>query len=129
MGQKNCIPGKSASGPQSSWGAGFHLMSAVAVSGTATATSQTFNAANLDNLGLQVTFTGTMTGTLTVVCSIDNVNYDALTFNPVLVQPAGSAIRYLINLNQLPFPYMRVVYANASGSGTLDVYLSAKDVN
>lgn len=103
-----------------------------AVSGTNTYNApspQPFNAANLDNLGLQVTFTGTMAGTLSVMCSIDGKNYQSLTFSPVLSQPAGSNLSYLIDLNQLPFPYLQIQYINASGSGTLIVYLSAKDLN
>lgn len=129
MGSKNALPGR-APGPNSAqWPAGLELMSAVSVSGTNTYTSNTFNASNLDNIGLQVTFTGTMNGTLSVLCSIDNVNFDALTFSPSLSQPSGSNLNYLINLNQLPFPYLQVQYVNSSGSGTLTVYLSAKDLN
>ena len=104
-------------------------MKTVAVSGTATVNSETFNCSNLDNLGLQIAFAGTMTGTLTVNCSIDNKNFAALTFTPPVSQPSGSNLSYLIDLNQLPFPYLQVSYTNASGSGTLDVYLSAKDLN
>lgn len=129
MGAKNAIPGKSSSGPSSSWAPGYHLMNAVAVSSTTTYTSGTFNISNLDNVGLQVKFAGTMTGTFTVNCSIDNVNFIALTFNPTLTQPTGSNLSYLIDLNQVPWPYTNVAYTNASGSGTLDVYLSAKDLN
>lgn len=129
MGQKNALPGKSSSGPSNQWPPGLELMNAVAVSSTNTYTSPTFNAANLDNLGMQVNFVGTMTGTLSVQCSIDNKNYIPLTFNPMLTQPSGSSLSYLIDLNQLPFPYVQVSYTNSSGSGTLTVYLSAKDLN
>lgn len=38
----------------------------------------------------------------------------------------GSPI--LINLNQLGFPYIKVVYTNASSTGTLNGYLSAKSL-
>lgn len=129
MGAKNTIPGKSNAGPQNQWPKGYHLMSTVAVSGTATVNSEVFNISNLDNVGIQINFVGTMTGTLTVNCSIDNANFIALTFSPALSQPAGSNLSYLINLNQVPYPYVRLSYTNATGSGTLDVYLSAKDLN
>jgi hypothetical protein len=122
MGQKKAIPQMA---PQP----GLLLMNAVAISSTLTVTSATFNANNVDNIGIQVSFTGTPTGTLAVQCSIDNVNFLPLTFNPVLSQPAGSPLSYLIDLTQVAFPYLNVSYTNASGSGTLTVYLSAKDVN
>lgn len=128
MGSKNCIPGKSG-GSQASWAKGLHLGKALALSSTGTVHSDQFNANNLDNIGLFVSFVGSMTGTITVECSIDLTNWTALTFSTALSQPAGSNLNYLINLNQLPFPYLRVSYTNASGSGTLDVWLSAKDLN
>lgn len=129
MSAKNCIPGQpTGAQPSAQWVAGPQILSAT-VSSTNVYTSATQAVANKDNCGLQISFTGTMAGTLTVKCSIDNVNFDALTFSPVLTQPSGSNLRYLINLNQLPFPYFQVVYTNASGSGTLAVYFSAKDLN
>jgi hypothetical protein len=129
VGQKNAIPGKVLTNQPSSFlPPGLELMDQ-AVTGTNTYTSNVFNAANLDNIGLQVEFTGTMAGTLTVNCSIDNKVYIPLTFNPVLSQPAGSNLSYLIDLNQLPFPYLNIQYTNATGSGTLIVYLGAKDLN
>lgn len=129
MGMKNALPGKAiANQPSSQWAPGLDLMN-VSVSSTNTYTSPVFNASNLDNVGLQVEFTGSMSGTLTVNCSIDNVNYTALTFSPSLTQPSGGNLTYLVNLNQLPFPYLQVSYTNSSGSGTLEVWLSAKDLN
>lgn len=129
MGQKNALPGKSSSGPSNQWPAGLELMNAVAVSGAATFDSSIFNAANLDNIGIQLSFVGTMVGTVSVQCSIDNVNYIDLTFIPALAQPNGSNLSYLISLNQLPYPYTKVHYVNSSGSGTLTAFLSAKDLN
>lgn len=127
MGSKNAIPGHVM--PVAAWKSGLNLFKATAVSGTTVYTSPTFNAAILDNIGIQIAFAGTMTGTLVVQCSIDNVNFIPLTFTPALAQPSGSNLSYLINLNQLPFPYLQVSYTNASGSGTLTAYLSAKDLN
>lgn len=127
MGQKKVIPG--SGGPPAAWGPGLLLMDAVALSDTNTVTSDTFNANQLDNIGLQISFSGDMTGTLSVNCSIDNENFEALTFSPALAQPAGSDLSYLVDLNQVPFPYLQISYTNDSGSGTLTVYLSAKDLN
>lgn len=112
-------------GPNQVGAPGLQILS-TAVSSTTTYTSSTFNANYTDNLGLQVKFTGTPTGTLTVNCSIDNVNFIPLTFTPALTQPTGGVLSYLVSLNQLPYPYLQVSYTNSSGSGTLSVYLSCK---
>lgn len=107
----------------------YHLINAASMTATTTVTSSAQNIQNFDNTGLHVIWTGTPVGTVSVLCSIDNSTYDALTFDPVLAQPSGVAGSYLINLNQVPFPYVKVKYVNASGSGTLNVYLHSKDLN
>jgi hypothetical protein len=107
----------------------FSPFAAVAVSGTTTYTSPSTFVANLDNVGPQVVFVGTMTGAFSVLVSNDDSNYDALTFVPALSQPAGSNLKYAIDLNQLPWPYIKFQYVNSSGSGTLTVTIFAKDLN
>lgn len=107
----------------------FNPFDTIAVSSTTTYTSSSTFVANLDNIGCQVSFVGTMAGTLTVEVSNDDSDYDALTFDPVLTQPAGSATKYVINLQQLGFPYVRFKYVNASGSGTLFLSIFGKDLN
>lgn len=107
----------------------YHLINAGVMTGTTTLTSAAQNIENFDNTGLHVIWTGTPTGVFSVLCSIDNVTYDALTFNPALAQPAGSASSYLVNLNQVPFPYIKARYVNASGTGVLHVWLNSKDLN
>lgn len=105
-------------------------MSALSVSGTSTYTSSPpQNLSNFDNIGLQIAFSSGVTGTLSVLCSVDGSVYDALTFNPALSQPTGTAINYLVNLNQLPYPWLKVQFVSSSGSGTLDVWLNSKDIN
>lgn len=52
-----------------------------------------------------------------------------MVFNPVLAQPAGGALQYSISLNQIPAPFWRVTYTNASGSGALTVKYFSKDLN
>ncbi len=129
MGNKNALPGQPpANQPISQWAPGPTLLNS-AVSATNVYTTPTQAVANKDNVGLQIVFTGTMVGTLTVNCSVDNVTFIPLTFSPVLTQPSGSALSYLISINQIPFPYFNVSYTNASGSGTLVVKWSTKDLN
>jgi hypothetical protein len=108
---------------------GYHLINAGSMTGTSTITSDTYNVVNLDNIGLQCIWTGTATGTITVNGSVDGSTFTSLTFNPALTQPAGSAGNILIDINQFPFPFLNVAYTNATGSGTLNVWLFGKDVN
>lgn len=106
----------------------FTQFDAVAVSSTATVNSPITEISQQHNIGLDIRFAGTMAGTLTVNCSNDGVVFSALTFNPVLSQPAGSNLNYLIDLNQVPFKWLQVSYTNATGSGTLTSILSSKDL-
>lgn len=103
------------------------------VSGTMASTnviySQILDVSKMDNQGLEVTWTGTAVGVFEVFVSNSGVSFYALTFNPVLAQPAGSAGGYAIDLNQLPFKYMMLKYTNSSGSGVLTVYGQQKDLN
>jgi hypothetical protein len=82
-----------------------------------------------DNLGLEVSWTGTPTGTISIMGSSSGNAFYSLTFDPILTQPAGSGGGYLINLNQFPWKYLMVQYTNASGTGVLTTYLSGKDLN
>lgn len=83
----------------------------------------------MDNLGLEVTWTGTPTGTIQIMGSNSGINFYALTFNPALTQPAGSGGGYLIDLNQFPFKFLMVQYTNSSGSGVITTYYQGKDLN
>lgn len=91
--------------------------------------SQILDKSRMDNVGLELNWTGTPTGTLQVMCSNSGLNFYALTFNPSLGQPAGSASGELINLNQVPFKYILLIYTNTSGSGTLTAYGQLCDLN
>ena len=107
----------------------YTQFSAQAVSGTSTYTSAATNISQQHNVGLDIRFVGTMTGTLTVNCSNDNVTFTSLTFSPSLAQPSGSNLNYLVDLNQVPFQYVQVSYTNSSGSGTLTSILTSKSFN
>lgn len=104
----------------------FHL---TPITGTATVNSPSTFVANLDNIGVQVQFGGSGSGTFTVNVSNDNIDFDSLTFDPVLSQPTGSPLKYVISLNQLPWPYLQFSYTNISGTGTLNVTIFGKDLN
>ena len=106
----------------------FPAFNAVMVSSTSTYTSPSTDINQLHNVGYDVRFAGTMTGTLSVLCSNDNITFTALTFNPSLSQPSGSNLNILIDCTQLAFRYIQLQYVNSSGSGTLTALLSAKDL-
>jgi hypothetical protein len=99
------------------------------MSGTNTIYTQIVDVSRIDNCGLEVTWTGTPTGTFQVMVSNSGINFYALTFNPALAQPSGSAGGYAVDLNQLPFKYFMLQYTNSSGSGVLTVYAQIKDLN
>lgn len=99
------------------------------MSSTNTIYSQIINIAKMDNAGLEVTWTGTPTGTFSVQGSVSGKNFYDLTFSPALAQPAGSGSGYLIDLSGYPFTYILLKYINASGSGVLTVYGQFKDLN
>lgn len=114
----------------------YHLMNAVSMG--ASATSSAVGIQYLDNVAIQLNFTGTPTGTFAVQGSLDYSqtstgtvinagNWIPLTLasSPVA---SGAAGTILLDLNQLSFPWVRVVYTRSSGTGTLDSYISAKAV-
>lgn len=100
-----------------------------AMASTNTIYSQIIDVSKMDNIGLEVAWSGTPTGTFSILVSNSGVNWNALTFNPVLDQPAGSAAGMAIDIMQLPFKYILLQYVNASGTGVLNVYGQMKDLN
>lgn len=99
------------------------------MSSTNTIYTNILDVSRMDNLGLEVTWTGTPTGTIQIMGSNSGINFYALTFNPALTQPAGSGGGYLIDLNQFPFKFLMVQYTNSSGSGVITTYYQGKDLN
>ena len=106
------------------------------LSGQSMATDFSSEASNIlfvDNVGLQVKWTGTAIGVITVECSNNHDpdthtegDWYSLTFDPALEQPAGTAGGYLINLNQVPFSWVRLSYDAGSGSGSMDCWFTSK---
>jgi hypothetical protein len=98
----------------------------------ASAISSVIDCRTLNNVSIQVTFTGTPTGTLNFQGSGDFVpnpnnisggypinvgTWTSLT--PAPTSPSGSAITVLGNLTAVAFPFIRVNYVATSGSGTI----------
>lgn len=93
----------------------------------------------MDNISVQLIFTGTPTGTFEVEGSLDYNRPDPTTgvTNPGTWTPitfstppvaSGAAGDILLDMNQLSFPFIRVVYISTSGSGTLQCWISGKAV-
>lgn len=104
----------------------------------ASITSSVTNITYLDNICIQLVFTGSPTGNFAVQGSNtyeqDNngnvVNAGTWTALDLTPSPAatGSGSNILIDLNQLSFPYIRVVYTKDSGTGTLNATISGKQL-
>jgi hypothetical protein len=108
------------------------------MTGTSTITSPAIAIQYLDNVYLQLEFTGTPNGTFSVQVSNDynqdslgnvtNVgNWVALTLSPAPVA-SGSANVIGIDMNQLGAPFIRVQYTNTSSTGTLNAFISGKEL-
>ena len=94
--------------------------------------------AYLDNIGVQLSWTGTPTGTFAIQVSADyqqdqNKNVTNVgNWIPLILSPApaasGAAGTAYIDLNQLSAPWIRVVYTKTSGTGTLQGFINGKSV-
>lgn len=114
------------------------LFSAASMTGTSVLTSPVINLRFLDNLGIQFHFTGTPTGTFQIQVSADHAQDPqgvvtvAGNWIPIVLSPApvaaGAADDIYIDLNQLSAPWIRAVYTNASGTGVLSGFATAKSV-
>lgn len=104
----------------------IYLLQAQPVTGSVTVSSSQYNIQDLNNPGLMISWTGTLTGTISILASADTQTFYPLTFNPALGQPAGSAGGYLVGLNEIPFWDIQFQLVNASGTGTITVALCGK---
>ncbi len=110
------------------------------MTGTTVLTSLPSNIKYKDSVAVQLSWTGTPTGTFAVQGSVDynpgqpqsggGQNAGHWTAIPLSPPPiaSGSADQILMNLDQLAFPWIRVVYTNVSGTGVLTGYISAKSL-
>lgn len=101
-------------------------------------TSAVTNIQYVDNVGCELSWTGTPTGTFTVEVSVSyeqdsqgNVinagSWNALTLNPTPTA-SGSAGSFYISLNQIEAPWIRIRYIRTSGTGVLTSYICTKEI-
>lgn len=104
----------------------------------ATVTSAVTNIQFHDNIGIELVWTGTPTGSFAVQVSanydqdqngnvLNSGNWVSVTLSPT-VSAAGSADSAYIDLNQLSAPWIRVVYTKSGGTGTLNGWITGKTV-
>jgi len=91
-------------------------------------TSAAIDTTFLDDMGVHFIWTGSPTGTLAVNASNDNVNFFALTFNPAITQPAGSASNTGAAIITFPWKWIQVSYTASTGSGSLTALLTGKAI-
>ena len=97
---------------------------------SANITTETTNVLNVDNIGIVASWNGTSpVGTLFVDVSNDEgtspTNWATLDFG-VSIAIANNTDSGVININQVPFVWLRVRYVRTSGTGTLTLALSMK---
>ena len=105
----------------------YTIFDAEEMTGTATITSPSTGIKYLDNIAIDLSWTGTPTGTFSVEGSLDGSTWNELGFG-TSIAAAGAAGDHQIYINQAPFHYIRVQYTNASGDGALSGKLAAKMV-
>jgi hypothetical protein len=114
----------------------FQTITNGVMTGTSTLTSTVTNIQFLDLIGLQMNFTGTPTGTFQVQVSADYVlDNNGNVINPGnwinLVLPtapvaAGAPGNIYIDIIDTSAPWIRLQYTNASGTGVLNAFITAK---
>ena len=105
----------------------YTVINAQSMTGTTTITGTAVNVQFLDNIGIQLKWTGTPSGTFLIEGSNDNTTYRALDFGSA-IEATGSASDHLISVNQFPFPWIRVKYTNSSSTGSLTATISGKEL-
>lgn len=104
----------------------------------ASVTSAAVNIQYLDNVGIQLVWTGTPSGTFAVQFSLDfekdslgNIlnagTWTAIDLDDVPTA-SGSAGNWYLDMNQISSPWIRIVYTRASGTGSLSAYVTGKEV-
>lgn len=105
---------------------------------SANVTSDVVEIRQQDNVGVQLNWTGSPVGTFYFQVSMDymkdiynNVvnpgNWVTLTVTPGIAA-SGTPDSAYVDLNQLSAPYLRVIYVASSGTGSVDILISAKGV-
>jgi hypothetical protein len=108
--------------------------SGTAVSSTTTYRGQRTDIGMINAPSYQLRAIGTMTGTWKIQVSdlpdpVESTDTDwvDLTLAVAITQPAGSDSKDFVGLAGLESKWMRPVYTNASGSGTISAFVGGKE--
>jgi hypothetical protein len=115
------------------------LLSASSMTGTSTVTSSPIPIDQLWGFAIQAVWTGTPTGTLKLQASCDPITpANASGSTPVVTNwtdvadssssIAGAAGSYLWNVSSASYNFVRLVYTNASSTGSLSAKATLKGV-
>lgn len=84
-----------------------------------------------DNIGLQISWTGSPVGTLAVQVSADQISWISLptsAFVGTYPVPGTSSSPGYLDINQTSAPFIRLVYTRSSGTGVLNALIVGKGV-
>lgn len=113
----------------------FDVFAAVAVSGTTVYRSLKTSVKLVKDSSYTLEWTGTPAGTFVVQVSnrpstglsdSTDTGWVTLTLDRAITQPAGAASGDAVDLAGLPYAWVRLKYTNASGSGNITAYVTAK---
>lgn len=115
----------------------FRSISSLSVStADTTFTSSASTVAYLDNVAIQFNWSGEISGSFLIQGSVDynpglpqtgqfqNGAWNTYTLSATPTTSSGSS--YLVNMQGLAVPYMRVQYLHSSGTGVVSAYVFSK---
>lgn len=101
------------------------LLATVAISNTTPVIAGPVKVIDFETFSFQSVWTGTLEGTISVLGSLDGVNYS--DFGVTLsVQPSGSSGNVLVPLYGHGMKWLEIKFVPASGSGNYTVYALGK---
>ena len=118
----------------------YQIMSSATMVAQNTLTSSASNIMYHDSVAVSFAWSGNPTGTFQIQGSLDynpgtpqsggqanSGTWNNLTLSPQPTAGSGSAT-YLVNMNQLAFPWLRIQYTNSTGSGVLSACICSKSL-
>lgn len=94
----------------------------------ASTTSNLTNVLYMDNIGIVASWTGTTPiGAIFIDASNDGSNWVTLDFGTG-ISVSGNTGSHVININQFPYNQIRARYVKTSGTGTLTLTLTVKQM-
>lgn len=92
--------------------------------------SKAVNIQYLDNIAFQLSVTTTAnTGTFSVQVSLDGQIWDTLSLSPAIPALADASTVITINLNQLPYTWVRIHFEIGTGTnGSVTGYVTGKEI-